>query len=59
MPTVQLSNFECTSIDNTLRLLIKKSLGCQSNAANGYLYGSNRDGLFEIPLAAEDSDITN
>lgn len=44
-------------IDETLRPLIKKTLGLPSNAANEYLYGNKDDGLFGIPLAAEDSDI--
>lgn len=44
-------------IVNTLKTLIKKTLGLPSNSANEYLYGSRDDGLFGNPLAAEDSDI--
>lgn len=37
--------------------MLKRTLGLQPNAANEYLYGSREDGLFGVPLAAEDSDI--
>lgn len=55
--TDQLSKTDWSIIDNSLKPLIKKSLGLPSNAANEYLYGNREDGLFGIPLAAEDSDI--
>lgn len=55
--TDQISKTDLTSIDDTLKPLIKKTLGLLSNAANEYLYGSRHDGLFSIPLTSEDSDI--
>lgn len=55
--TDQLSKTDWSIIDNSLKPLIKKTLGLPSNAANEYLYRNREDGLFGIPLAAEDSDI--
>lgn len=55
--TDQISKTDWSMIDNTLKPLIKKTLSLPSNSTNEYLYGSRDDGLFGIPLAAEDSDI--
>lgn len=55
--TDQILKTDWTAIDDMLKPLYKKSLGLPPNAANAYLYGSHEDGLFAIPVAAEDSDI--
>lgn len=55
--TDQISKTDWSMIDNTLKPLIKKTLGILLYSANEYLYRSGDDGLFGIPLATEDSDI--
>lgn len=48
-----------SAIDDLLKPLIKKTLGIPPNSANEYLYGAREDGLFGLPIAAEDSDIAH
>lgn len=57
MRTDQLSKSDWRGIDNSVRPLLKRTLGLPPNAANEYLYGARDDGLLGVPLAAEDSDI--
>lgn len=44
-------------LDNTLKPLIKKTLSLPSNSANEFIWERRDNGLFAIPLTAEDSDI--
>lgn len=44
-------------LDNALRPLIKRELKLPVNATTDYLYGDTKDGLFGIPLTADDSEI--
>lgn len=59
MRTNQLLKKQWKEIDDCIRPTIKRTLGLPPNAANEYLYGARSDGLFGIPLAAEDSDIAH
>lgn len=55
--TNQLMKTDSQSIDDSIRLLIKRTLGLPPNAANDYIYGAREDGLFAVPLTADDPDI--
>lgn len=57
MRTNQLGKKQWREVDTHIRPSIKRLLGLPPNAANEYLYGAKDDGLFGIPLAADDSDI--
>lgn len=57
MRTDQFDNTDWQSIDDSMKLLIKRTLGLPPNAANEYLYGTRYDLLFGVLLVAEDSDI--
>lgn len=57
MRTDKLPKTAWEEIDDSIRPLVNRTLGLPSNAANEYLFGAREDGLFAIPLAAEDYDI--
>ena len=55
--TGQANKTDWCNLDKDIRHGIKEALCVPSRAANEYLYGNQKDGLFGIPLAGEDSDI--
>lgn len=55
--TDQLQKTDWQSIDDSIKPLLKRTLGLPPNAANEYLYGLRDDGLFGVLLSAEISDI--
>lgn len=59
MRTDQIAKTDWSKIDNSLKSLLKRTLGIPPNAANEYLYGSRDYGLLGIPLAADDLDIAS
>lgn len=59
MRTGQYLKGDWNELDRHFRPHIKKTLSLPTRAANEYLYGSVEQGLFNIPLCAEDSDIAN
>lgn len=46
-----------TFLDHSLRPLIKRELKLPQYATTDYLYGDMKDGLFGIPITADESDI--
>lgn len=59
MRTNQLKKKQWKETDDCITPTIKRTLGLPPVAADEYLYGTRVDGLLEIPLAAEDSDISH
>lgn len=58
MNTDQISKSGWSELDDIIKPLLKKTLGLPPNAANEYIYDNRDDGLMSVPLAAEDSDIS-
>lgn len=59
MRTAQFQKGDWDNLDKHFRPGLKKVLYLPTRAANEYLYGNIDDGLFNIPLCAEDSDIAH
>ena len=59
MRTNRLGKDDWRTIDDTIRVLVRKTLNVPNNSCNDYLYGYRESGLPGVPLAAEDSDIAN
>ncbi|KAG8179236.1 hypothetical protein JTE90_004064 [Oedothorax gibbosus] len=57
MRTEQLSKCDMKIVDDFMRPLIKDTLYLDDSAANEYLYGSTKMGLFGIPKLADEVDI--
>lgn len=56
MRTDQIPKSDWSVTDKNIKPLLKKTLWLPSVSFNEYLYGSIDDGLFAVPLAADDSD---
>ena len=54
--TDQFDKGDWKRVDQALKPLLKSTLNLPDRACTDYIYGNPKDGLFGIPLAAEDSD---
>ena len=57
MRTDQFDEGEWKRLDQALKPLIKSTLNLPDRACTDYIYWNPKDGLFDVPLVAEDSDI--
>ena len=57
MRTDQFDKGDWKRIDQALKPHLKSTLNLPDRACTDYIYGNPKDGLFGVPLAAEDSDI--